>query len=340
MAYGTGGVFKRRDIFWVHYSIRGRVIRESAHTRSRDEALAFLARRRGEQGPNPTPTGDDTVADLCGRVIARYKKKKRRSLATALGHEKAWLAAFGSAKVETLSIETVQPVLDGWEREGYSVATRNRRLSFLRLGMRLVKRRDQIDFAELREDEENERDGYIGHAAFDLLYAVTVAVAPDLAEFFAWLYVTGMRRGEASKLTIDMLDRRTWTLRIPGRIQKGKKFRPLKLSPIMRSIIESRLTKQTRGCDFLFHRAGEPIRNFKHAWKTLTKAAGLVGAKPHDFRRSAVTNMFEAGFTIPQIMSVTGHKTPAMVIRYAQIVDEHMDAKLAAMPAPSCLRAA
>ena len=337
MAYGTGGVYKRRDTFWVHYSIHGRVVRESAHTSSRADALAFLAQRRSEQGPTPTPGGAATVADLCGLVIARYRKKKRKSTATALGHEKAWLAAFGTTKVETLSIETIQPVLDGWERDGYSIATLNRRLAFLRLGMRLLKRREQIDFGDLRQREDNERDGYISRAAFDRLYQTTVARDPDLAEFFAWLYVTGMRRGEAAQLTLEMVDRRTWTLRIPGRVQKHGKNRPLKLSPIMQAIVASRLTKATRGCLFLFHRAGEPIRHFKHAWQTLTTAAGIAGARPHDFRRSAVTNLFDAGFTIPQIMAITGHKTAAMVLRYAQIVDEHMDAKLAAMPAPSCL---
>lgn len=337
MAYGTGGVYKRRDTFWVHYSISGRVVRESAHTAVRAEALAFLAQRRSEQGPTPTATGGATVADLCGLVIARYEKKKRKSTATALGHKKAWLAACGTARVETLSVETIQPILDGWERAGYSVATLNRRLAFLRLGMRLLKRREQIDFSDLRQLEQNERDGYVSRAAFDRLYRATIVRDPDLAEFFAWLYVTGMRRGEAAQLTVDMVDRRTGTLRIPGRVQKHGKNRPLKLSPVMQAIVAARLTKASRGCPFLFHRAGEPIRNFKHAWTTLTTAVGLAGAKPHDFRRSAVTNLFDAGFTIPQIMAITGHKTAAMVLRYAQIVDEHMDAKLAAMPAPSCL---
>jgi integrase len=338
MAYGTGGVFKRRDTFWVHYSIRGRVFRESAHTTSRDEALAFLAQRRCEQGSDPTPTNGDTVADLCGRVIARYKKKKRKSTATASGHEKAWLAALGGTTlVTTFSVESLQLVLDGWEKEGYKPATLNRRLAFLRLGMRLLKRRDQVDFAELRQLEENEREGFVSRAEFDRLYAATVAVDPDLADFFAWLYVTGMRKGEAAQLTLDMVDRRTWTLRIPGRVQKHGKNRPLKLSPVMQAIIASRLAKATRGCRFLFHRAGEPIRHFKHVWKTLVTTAGLVGVRPHDFRRSAITNMFDAGFTIPQIMAVTGHKTAAMVLRYAQIDDNRLDEKYATLPTPSCL---
>jgi integrase len=338
MAYGTGGVFKRREIFWVHFSSQGRVFRESAHTASRDEALAFLAQRRCETGIDATPTTGDTVADLAGRVIARYTKKKRKSTATARGHEKAWLAALGGATpVTTLTVESLQLVLDAWEEEGYKPATLNRRLAFLRLGMRLLKRRDQIDFAELRQLEENEREGFVSRAEFDRLYAATVACDPDLADFFAWLYVTGMRRGEAGQLTLDMVDRRTWTLRIPGRVQKHGKNRPLKLSPTMQAIIGSRLAKATRGCSFLFHRAGEPIRHFKHVWKTLTKTAGLVGVRPHDFRRSAITNMFDAGFTIPQIMAVTGHKTAAMVLRYAQIDDHQLDAKYAALPAPSCL---
>jgi integrase len=340
MAYGTGGVFKRRDTFWVHYSIHGRVIRESAHTTSRDEALAFLARRRCETGTTaPAPRDEQhTVAMLCGRVLARYMKRKQASVATVRGHEKAWLAALGGAtRLDTLSVETLTPILEGWEGDDYSAATINRRLSFLRLGLRLVGRRMQIDFGELRKAEENTRNGYLSRADFDKLYAAALAFDPDLAEFFAWLYVTGMRKGEARKLTVAMVDRRTWTLRIPGRVQKHRKDRGLQLSGIMRTLVAARLAKQTRGCEFLFHRAGEPIRDFKHAWKTLVATAGLEDVRPHDLRRSAVTNMLEARFSIAQVMAITGHRTPAMVLRYAQVVDEHLDEKVAALPTPSCL---
>src|SRR5262245_55003801 len=91
MAYGTGGVFKRRDTFWVHYSIDGRVVRESAQTTSREEALAFLARRRAELATTAARAqrpADAIVADLTGKVMARYTKKKRKSIGTAAGHEK------------------------------------------------------------------------------------------------------------------------------------------------------------------------------------------------------------------------------------------------------------
>src|SRR5262249_43334097 len=220
--------------------------------------LAFLARRRTEQAtttPREQRPADATLADLTGKVMARYLKKQRKSTATAAGHEKAWLAALDATrKLDDLNHELLQAVVDVWKGEDYTAATINRRLSFLRLGLRLMKRRDQIDFAELREPEDNERDGYVSRAAFDTLHAATLAFDPDLADFFAWLYVTGMRRGEAAKLTLAMVDRRTWTLRIPGRIQKHGKNRPLKLVGVMQALVASRLAKATRGCGFLFHR--------------------------------------------------------------------------------------
>jgi integrase len=342
MAYGTGGVFKRRDTYWVHYSIHGRVIRESAHTTSRDEALVFLTQRRFATGTTlaaPRPD-QQTVAMLCARVLTRYTTRKQASVATARGHAKAWLAALGGdTPLEALCVETLTPILEGWEGEDYRAATLNRRLSFLRVGLRLLGRRTQLDFAELRYPEENTRDGYLSRGDFDRLYAAAVAFDPDLAEFFAWLYVTGMRKGEARQLTVAMVDRRrdTWTLRIPGRVQKHRKDRGLQLSGILRTLVAARLAKQTRGCEFLFHRAGEPIREFKHAWKTLVATAGLVDVRPHDLRRSAVTNMLEAGFSIAQVMAITGHRTAAMVLRYAQVVDAHLDEKFAALATPSCL---
>jgi hypothetical protein len=42
---GTGRIYKRGDIYWLAYSVAGQETRESAHTRSFQEAEAFLRKR-------------------------------------------------------------------------------------------------------------------------------------------------------------------------------------------------------------------------------------------------------------------------------------------------------
>src|SRR5262249_5113799 len=158
----------------------------------------------------------------------------------------------------------------------------------------------------------------------------TMAYDPDLADFFAWLYVTGMRRGEAAQLTVAMLDVRRWVLLIPGRVQKHRRHRGIFIDGAMREILQRRLDARVRGCDSLSHRAGERTGAFAKSWKTLCSRAGIDLIRPHDLRRSAVTNLLEQGLTPKEAMEITGHRTLAVFMRYQQLPEATFRAKLAA----------
>jgi integrase len=337
MAYGTGRVFLRGGSYWIQFSVGGRRIRESATTTDRQEALQLLARRRIEEADSPETQAIQakTLGELVALVEKRYARKKQASLPTAKGHGKAWLAALGAGtKLGGLTLATLSDIRDGWEDDEYAPATINRRLAFLKVGLRLAGLPALIDFAELRLPEDNVRDAYVARGEFTRLYAVTQAYDPDLADFFAWLYVSGMRRGEAAQLTFAMLDARRWVLLIPGRVQKHRKHRGIFIDGAMRDVLARRLDARVRGCDYLFHRAGERIGDFAKSWKTLCARAGLLGIRPHDLRRSAVTNFLEMGFTPKEAMEITGHRTLSVFTRYQQVLEESFRKKLAAMPAP------
>ena len=61
---------------------------------------------------------------------------------------------------------------------------------------------------------------------------------------------------------------------------------------------------------------GERRRDFREAWKTACKNAGVPGRLRHDFRRTAVRNMVNAGIPERVAMKITGHKTRAVFDRY------------------------
>jgi hypothetical protein len=72
---------------------------------------------------------------------------------------------------------------------------------------------------------------------------------------------------------------------------------------------------------YVFHRKGRPIGDFRRAWTKALEKAGLATDKAHrklfhDFRRSGVRDMIRAGVPQSVAMSISGHKTVSMFLRY------------------------
>lgn len=61
--------------------------------------------------------------------------------------------------------------------------------------------------------------------------------------------------------------------------------------------------------EFVSHRKGRRIVDFRDDWSDACTAAGVTGLHFHDLRRSAVRNMDKAGVSETVVMKVSGHKS-------------------------------
>ncbi len=76
----------------------------------------------------------------------------------------------------------------------------------------------------------------------------------------------------------------------------------------------------TQISEFVFHRGGEPIQEFRKSWKSACKKAGCGNLLFHDLRRSAVRDLLRAGVSQSTAMRISGHRTASVFRRY-DIVD-------------------
>lgn len=135
-------------------------------------------------------------------------------------------------------------------------------------------------------------------------------------------------RSEIWTLQWPLVDFDAGIVRLEPGTTKNDEGRVFPFTAEPRQLLEAQRAKTDRFqkekgiiCPWGFHRKGQPIREFKRAWKTACKKAGVPGRIPHDFRRTAIRNLVRAGIPETVAMRMTGHKTRSVFDRY-NIVDE------------------
>ena len=67
------------------------------------------------------------------------------------------------------------------------------------------------------------------------------------------------------------------------------------------------------------------------AFARAVKRAGLKDLRLTDLRHEALSRLFEQGFNVPEVMAISGHSTPDVLLKvYAQVEGEKVGEKLRA----------
>ena len=151
---------------------------------------------------------------------------------------------------------------------------------------------------------------------------------------------TTMRPGEMRQLRlvdINLLDRTITVRRSTTKTDAGERVIPLNsaaLWSVRRLHERAQLLGSSQPNHYLLpfradmrHKSergnaydpSRPMRTWKAAWYTITKAAGLPGLRTHDMRHCAITKLAESGAPDHVIMSVAGHVSPEMLRHYSHI---------------------
>jgi len=328
---GLGRVFRRprSPYWWVSYTFRGQEIRESTKRKNKDEAVNFLKDKLAaiQTQRYVGPAADQvTVAELLHDLTVTYDIHGRASRRTLRSHVAAWTEKLGAEKAVNVSLPVLNEIVQEWQRAKRAPATINKLMASLRRAFVLGREARKVAAVPPfpRLPEHNARQGFCEWATF----MTVLGELPDdgLRDFVEWAGRTAMRKGEIAKLTWQGYDRETGVVRLPGKDAKTGKPRRIVLAGPLLALVARRVEarKAHPECALIFHRDGRPVLEFRKAWASACRRAGVEGLRFHDLRRVAIRNMVRAGVSQKVAMSISGHLTDYTFRRYDITSDDDL----------------
>ncbi len=326
----SNGDVRELPTWWIKYYQGGRAVRESTGTTKETVARRVLRTREGdvERGIPVNPrmgrvTFEEAATDLLNDYSTNGKKSLehvRRRIAIGLK------PTFRGKRLISITTAEIRAYVADRQHAGAANATINRELAALKrmftLAVQAGKLHAKPHIPMLREN--NVRRGFFEADQFE---AVCQHLPDALRPVVRFAYLTGWRlTSEILPLEWRQVD---WQGRVvcldPG-TTKNRDGRSFPFTAALERLLTAqfaeheRLRAEGRIVRCVFHRDGARIKNFRRAWLSACKAAGVPGHILHDFRRTAVRNLERAGVSRSAAMAMVGHKTESIYRRYA-IVD-------------------
>jgi len=170
--------------------------------------------------------------------------------------------------------------------------------------------------------------------------AALMRAGVESADPYCWLFVafglnTAMRHSEILAARFDQMDFDKLRLFVPD-AKAGHRAQPItpELAEMLRAEREMRDDRE----GWIFpsphndSRTGHRAR-MDNAFRDAVIRADLDHAvvTPHVMRHTAITALVQAGVDLPTIQKISGHKTLAMVLRYAHVHGQHIDRAIEAI---------
>jgi integrase len=147
---------------------------------------------------------------------------------------------------------------------------------------------------------------------------------PHLHDLVVIAIETGMRRGELLKLDWQHVNLDEGVAHLPD--TKNGESRDIPLSSRARSTLRGRWDAQGQPSTGRALPTSESA--VVQAWGHLCKRTGIANLHLHDLRHEAVSRLFERGFNVVEVATISGHKELRMLTRYTHLRARDLVARL------------
>ena len=325
---------KKSRYWWVKYYVNGIARYESTGTEKETEARRFLKEREGRvvSGQPILPRVERIrYEEVAADLRLHYETTGARNIKEADTRLKPLARFFAGRRVASIGPADITAYSAKRQAENVSNGSINRELAVLGRMLRLAAENGKlIRLPVIRKLKENApRQGFFGRDQYESvrgLLPVDRQLAVAIEHEFGW-------RCQSEVLTLELrhIDLKAGTIRLDMGATKNDEGRVVYLPADLKRQVAAQiervraLERETgRVIPYLFphfskghrYQKGDRIRDFKKAWATACRRAGVAGRLRHDFRRTAVRNLVNAGVPERVAMKVTGHKTRSVFDRY------------------------
>lgn len=288
----------------------------------------------GAQLPQ-VPDERRTVADALDTYEASGVLDRLRSPISRYQHLAWWCQRIGDVRLRDLSRWIIREQLAALEAgdtpTGRPVApsTRRRYLSTLSAALAWCVDSELVDTnparGAARKGKDVEPPGRVRYLTDDerraLLAACAASRDPRLLPLVKLALLTGMRQGELLALRWSDVDLSRGLASLP-RAKAGA--RAVALSPPAVEILRELHAKRVLGWGKVFAAPPSGRAYFsRYHFEQAVTAAGLEDFHFHDLRHCFASALLTAGGTLPELAAALGHRTLAMVARYAHLEKAH-----------------
>jgi integrase len=315
---GLGSLYKQRNsqYWWYKISTPHGVIRKSTGTadkRKAREVLRTIIERIGSGSFLPTEA-EVMFEEIAAGYLYDYEVSGNRSTRDAQRNVKALSAHFGGLRALDIRQTQIQAYIRQRLADGLKNASINRELAALRRMFSLAKKQEVLSRVPVIEllQENNVRQNFLQPADFE---AIQRHLPDYLRDGLRWLYLCGGRKNEM--VSLQWRDVGDSEVVIRAENTKTKRSRTIPLVGELSAIIERQRSARRLDCQYVFHRHGKSLGDFRKAWHAARVEAGYPNTWIHDFRRSAARNLVRTpGVSMHTAMQITGHQTASMFRRY------------------------
>jgi integrase len=301
------------------------------------------ARTDAREGRLSLPKGRKlalTFANAAADYIERLKADGGKNIAIKARQIRMYLSpSFGAMRLNAITDFTIGQYKKQRTDAGAASGTVNRELATLSHLFTKAVEWKWLERVPTRPKKLDEPAGRIIALSADeceaLMTAAIASADSDLWLFVAFGLNTAMRHSEILAARWDQIDFDRRRLFIPD-AKAGQRSQPLtaELVEILRR--EREMRDDRDGWIFPSPHSDTASGHRARMDRSFAEAVGRAGldsvrVTPHIMRHTAITHLVEAGVDLPTVQKIGGHKTLAMVLRYAHVHDPHIDEAIRAI---------